>query len=590
MYEEGSEGPKATFEIYKAEADTLYKQGDYKKAIESYTIALEIQHNDKTCLVARSKCHLQLGDTNTALKDAESSLANDNTYHKGVYQKAEALYYKGEFELALMFYHRGNKLRPELKEFRLGIQKAQEAIDNSIGSAEKVKLTTKGDLSFFREQDEVKKRRPVFATFAPQQQQQKAKTKRYVISSTSSEKTIKELLGELYGDRKYLEKLLKETDNSTNTGRTIYDLVESGLLYLDTRTDFWRQQKPMYARKYESMRQRRNHSGAKGASPNDYIMNELEKIDAAQSNGQYALSLKRAQKCLKTVDNYSNESVPNKLEVVANLHSYIGNAYLELGQYKKALQHHSTDLELGEKGPIEDAKSRGLDNLGRVYARIGSFDKAIEVWERKLPMSKTALECTWLYHEIGRCHLELHHYDTAKQFGEKSLTAAEEANDTVWQLQASVLIAQSEVKLGDLQAALASFEKSMDFAKLQEDVSAQNAIKKAMEDVNNRIVQSLKGSDAEQSDTDQTDSKSKAKSATVSEKKHEDTNSKDKSSTKSEVKQGDVKSRERSAAKSEVKPEDTKSRDKSPSKSEVKSEDAKSRQKSATKTEEGGES
>lgn len=33
-----------------------------------------------------------------------------------------------------MFYHRGNKLRPELQEFRLGIQKAQEAIDNAVGS------------------------------------------------------------------------------------------------------------------------------------------------------------------------------------------------------------------------------------------------------------------------------------------------------------------------------------------------------------------------------------------------------------------------------------------------------------------------
>ena len=40
----------------------------------------------------------------------------------------------GDFEYALMYYHRGHKLRPELDEFRLGIQKAQEAIDNSIGS------------------------------------------------------------------------------------------------------------------------------------------------------------------------------------------------------------------------------------------------------------------------------------------------------------------------------------------------------------------------------------------------------------------------------------------------------------------------
>lgn len=53
---------------------------------------------------------------------------------QGLFQKAEALYQMGDFEMALVFYHRGNKLRPELQEFRLGIQKAQEAIDNSIGS------------------------------------------------------------------------------------------------------------------------------------------------------------------------------------------------------------------------------------------------------------------------------------------------------------------------------------------------------------------------------------------------------------------------------------------------------------------------
>jgi hypothetical protein len=44
------------------------------------------------------------------------------------------LYARGDFEMALVYYHRGHALRPELEEFRLGIQKAREAIDNSIGS------------------------------------------------------------------------------------------------------------------------------------------------------------------------------------------------------------------------------------------------------------------------------------------------------------------------------------------------------------------------------------------------------------------------------------------------------------------------
>ena len=53
---------------------------------------------------------------------------------QGLYQKANALYQMGDFEYALVYYHRGSKLRPDLTECTQGIHKAQEAINNSIGS------------------------------------------------------------------------------------------------------------------------------------------------------------------------------------------------------------------------------------------------------------------------------------------------------------------------------------------------------------------------------------------------------------------------------------------------------------------------
>lgn len=44
MYDgEDSEGPKGTFEIYKAEADSLFKQGEYKKSIDSYSIVSRLK-------------------------------------------------------------------------------------------------------------------------------------------------------------------------------------------------------------------------------------------------------------------------------------------------------------------------------------------------------------------------------------------------------------------------------------------------------------------------------------------------------------------------------------------------------------------
>ena len=48
------------------------------------------------------------------------------------------------------------------------------------------------------------------------------------------------------------------------------------------------------------------------------------------------------------------------------------------------------------------------------------------------------------------------------------------------------------VKCGDYQEALDSFEKALDMARLQNDKQAESAIKKALEDVNKKIVKGIK--------------------------------------------------------------------------------------------------
>lgn len=62
----------------------------------------------------------------------------------------------------------------------------------------------------------------------------------------------------------------------------------------------------------------------------------------------------------------------------------------------------------------------------------------------KLPLSKTPLETTWLHHEIGRCYLEQKNYQDALECGQRSLKSAQEAQEKVWELNATVLIAQSQ--------------------------------------------------------------------------------------------------------------------------------------------------
>ncbi|EDV21041.1 uncharacterized protein TRIADDRAFT_30804 [Trichoplax adhaerens] len=481
--------PKSSFTTYVAEGDALFKNKEYYKALQSYSTALELQ-TDSYCLVSRSKCYLQIGDTDSALRDAEAALAEDSNFSKGLHAKAEALYAMGDFEYALVHYHRGHKLRPELNEFRLGIQKAKEAIDNSIGSPSRVKLETKGDLSFFNKQDESVTKSKV-SLIAITSVSIKKSTK----PVESSDKTIKQLLGELYEDKLYLEKLLSNGDFVHGKhDQAIYQCIQEGLGYLDSRTEFWRQQKPLYARKKQKKanKDRRSKSPTHQSNMTKYIVHTLEEIDAALAEGRPDDGLKKAQSCLRTVESLDIEDVPNKMEVIANLHSCIGNAMFDQGNMDGALVHHRKDLEIGKKNEIQEAIGRALDNMGRVYARKGEFAKAIDFWEEKLPMKQTPLESTWLYHEIGRCHLELEHYVEARRYGEKSLANAEEAQDNEWQLNACVLIAQANVKLSNIADAVEMFERGLEIAKVIGDKKAEKGIQRALEDTSAKLIANMK--------------------------------------------------------------------------------------------------
>lgn len=160
------------FQSIAAEADAHAKKGQYEKAVELYTLAIAIHNKgmeedvikdngnmavpdqqsnnnaqvdigknvDKALLVSRSQCYLMLGDTKSSLEDSDKALKIDPKYCKAIYQKAETLYTMSDFEMALVFFHRGNQLRPELPEFKLGIHKAQEAINNAIGDPKNIHI------------------------------------------------------------------------------------------------------------------------------------------------------------------------------------------------------------------------------------------------------------------------------------------------------------------------------------------------------------------------------------------------------------------------------------------------------------------
>lgn len=196
--------------------------------------------NDQGALIARSKCYLQLGEPDKALADAETALAIDKNSIRAIYQKAEALYYLGKFEHSLMFFHRGLRLRPELANFRLGVQKTQEAIEATIGGCQQ-KVDQRA-LANLQRREKTPPPPPLpRASPAPSKNSLKIRNK-----EAFERRQSRKLLGELFIDKEYLENLLKHPDLKRADTKTenVSAYARDAITFLNTRQEFWRQQKP----------------------------------------------------------------------------------------------------------------------------------------------------------------------------------------------------------------------------------------------------------------------------------------------------------------------------------------------------------
>ena len=210
--------------------------------------ALELNKTDINALVSRSKCYLLLGEASKALKDAETALQEDKNNIRAIYQKAESLYFLGQFEQSLMFFHRGLRARPELASFRLGIQKTQEAIENTIGvtsrSGKKPTASATQKDAIFR-----KKLQKKSGENTPKSQQSGRSARPTATKADIERRNARKLLGELCVDKEYLENLLKHPDllrADTNT-ENISVYAKEAVEFLNKRQEFWRQQRPCTA-------------------------------------------------------------------------------------------------------------------------------------------------------------------------------------------------------------------------------------------------------------------------------------------------------------------------------------------------------
>ena len=104
--------PVTESETIKKEANTCFSQGQFDKAIELYTSAIEIDPENAILYSNRSFAHLKMESYGYSLADATKSIELNSGYIKAYYRRASANFAMGKFKVALKDFESVAKAKP----------------------------------------------------------------------------------------------------------------------------------------------------------------------------------------------------------------------------------------------------------------------------------------------------------------------------------------------------------------------------------------------------------------------------------------------------------------------------------------------
>jgi small glutamine-rich tetratricopeptide repeat-containing protein alpha len=102
-----TDAEKAEAEALKSKGNAAISQKDYKTAVDYYTQALKIHPTNPIYLSNRAAAYSNIGDYDSAIKDAETAVDTDPSYSKAWSRLGHARFSKGDFKGSMDAYKAG---------------------------------------------------------------------------------------------------------------------------------------------------------------------------------------------------------------------------------------------------------------------------------------------------------------------------------------------------------------------------------------------------------------------------------------------------------------------------------------------------
>ena len=148
----------------------------------------------------------------------------------------------------------------------------------------------------------------------------------------------------------------------------------------------------------------------------------------------------------------------------ANSLNNLGNAYLNLGQYPKAIKFHQQSLAIFQELGDRQGQASSLGNLGLAYRNLGQYPKAIEYHQQSLAIFQELGDRQGQASSLGNLGLayrNLGQYPKAIEYHQQSLAIDKELGDRQGQASSLGNLGNAYRNLGQYPKAIEFYQQSL---------------------------------------------------------------------------------------------------------------------------------
>lgn len=388
-------------------------------------VARDLDVTKRTVENAESRARLQIRPSVSRL-----SRENNRQYAQALHRQADDLYQRGEYESALVLYHRAAIVCPHDSSHSVAARRTAATI-NSWNHPEK----SLARLSPSTKYDAISK-----VTSVPE---------------SSAFKT-------------------RDVSKSCNNLSIIPDIFK----YLDIRKKISQKTSPALG----SLSSQLTRSRTILKHINNRANAMLKNLKANFNAGKMKASLRFAEDLLTLSSGLED---PHRYTIPA--YRYLSLIHIALGRHDRACSNVAMMVRLAKRTKDVVLLSKALVTLGKVHLSFGHLEVAARAWENLSIHVDHPVPRAWLHHEIGRCHLEMGKYVEALRKASQCRECAEEASSNKWTFHAGLLRAQCLATLGRFAEALEELRVAAKISEEEGDTPMLSYIRDLIKQLNRAL-------------------------------------------------------------------------------------------------------